>query len=316
MTFLHLIRSSIAAALLGGAASTAVAAAAVAVGDGNYTYTVTDDVSLAAAKASALEECSKRVDNCRILVSTVTPGAIALAKGKGGMSAWIEDTPEQARANAIAACRKKYKDCKFSALYWEQGGAWAAWASAPSDEPGVFAAYHLSVHFPSEQEAVADALAQCNKQLPDQARKCEVKSRFGDTALVVANSASYSALNLQFSLAKALAGAMEKCKAQSKPGEACKVSEQVVNFGRHPAPTSFAKVASSSELARETARQARPAPRQAATRTVRSLTCSNRCVNGSCVRTFPDGRSERWQAPRVFDPFTNDWKWDTSSCGG
>lgn len=43
--------------------------------------------------------------------------------------------------------------------------------------------------------------------------------------------------------------------------------------------------------------------------------CSNVCTNGNCVRTFENGRKERWQAPRVYDPFKNDWTWDTSSCG-
>ena len=43
--------------------------------------------------------------------------------------------------------------------------------------------------------------------------------------------------------------------------------------------------------------------------------CSNVCTNGNCVRTFENGRKERWQAPRVYDPFKNDWTWDTDSCG-
>jgi len=43
--------------------------------------------------------------------------------------------------------------------------------------------------------------------------------------------------------------------------------------------------------------------------------CSNVCTNGNCVRTFENGRKERWQAPRVYDPFKNDWTWDTNSCG-
>jgi hypothetical protein len=46
------------------------------------------------------------------------------------------------------------------------------------------------------------------------------------------------------------------------------------------------------------------------------LSCRNQCTNGSCLRTFPDGKTERWQAPRTFDAMSGDWKWDTSSCGG
>ena len=45
--------------------------------------------------------------------------------------------------------------------------------------------------------------------------------------------------------------------------------------------------------------------------------CTNECVNGNCLRKFANGRTERWQAPRVPIPFTNNWGWDTStnSCG-
>ena len=45
--------------------------------------------------------------------------------------------------------------------------------------------------------------------------------------------------------------------------------------------------------------------------------CTNECVNGNCLRKFANGRTERWQAPWVPIPVTNNWGWDTStnSCG-
>lgn len=48
-----------------------------------------------------------------------------------------------------------------------------------------------------------------------------------------------------------------------------------------------------------------------------NVSCTNHCVNGDCIRTFSDGRKERWQAPRVYDPISRNWKWDTSTnaCG-
>ena len=52
-----------------------------------------------------------------------------------------------------------------------------------------------------------------------------------------------------------------------------------------------------------------------ASRSIQRVSCTNECVNGNCVRTFSDGRREQWQAKRVYDPFTNDWKWDINSCG-
>jgi len=62
----------------------------------------------------------------------------------------------------------------------------------------------------------------------------------------------------------------------------------------------------------------KPASSQAARTTSHNvLRCSNACRNGFCVRTFEDGRQERWQAPRKFDPHANNWGWDTTTnaCG-
>ncbi|MBC5782267.1 hypothetical protein H8N03_04875 [Ramlibacter sp. USB13] len=68
--------------------------------------------------------------------------------------------------------------------------------------------------------------------------------------------------------------------------------------------------------------KARPKPRPASvsstTRSTTSLRCTNECFNGSCIRTFENGRKERWQAPRVYNPFKQNWEWDTTTnaCGG
>lgn len=42
--------------------------------------------------------------------------------------------------------------------------------------------------------------------------------------------------------------------------------------------------------------------------------CQVNCVNGDCVRRWPNGKSERFQAPRKFNPFNSQWEWDTSGC--
>lgn len=61
-----------------------------------------------------------------------------------------------------------------------------------------------------------------------------------------------------------------------------------------------------------------PAPQQTAVRSNQrnNVTCTNHCTNGDCIRTFPDGRKERWRAPRVYDPISGNWTWETNSCGG
>jgi hypothetical protein len=49
-------------------------------------------------------------------------------------------------------------------------------------------------------------------------------------------------------------------------------------------------------------------------RVAQANSCTVNCVNGACLRRWPNGRSERFQAPRKFNPFTSQWEWDTSGC--
>lgn len=76
------------------------------------------------------------------------------------------------------------------------------------------------------------------------------------------------------------------------------------------------QAAQQAKLAAQQAKQ--PARQTQATTTTRNvLRCTNNCVNGNCLRTFEDGRQERWQAPRRLNPFTSNWEWDTTTnaCG-
>lgn len=84
-------------------------------------------------------------------------------------------------------------------------------------------------------------------------------------------------------------------------------------------PLPNAKQARRVQTALLKAQDARPAKQQLVrTTSVNRVTCSNQCVNGNCLRTFPNGRKERWEAPRVFNPMTQNWDWDTQTngCGG
>lgn len=42
--------------------------------------------------------------------------------------------------------------------------------------------------------------------------------------------------------------------------------------------------------------------------------CNTRCVNAACWRTYDDGRKVRVNAKQVYDPFSNQWKFDAGSC--
>lgn len=73
------------------------------------------------------------------------------------------------------------------------------------------------------------------------------------------------------------------------------VRERQVAAATLPAPTSGAY-------------PARPAKRAGV------VTCNTRCVNGDCWRTYDDGHQVHFQAKRVFDSLSGDWKWDGGSC--
>jgi len=302
-------------ALLGLANAPAHAAAAVAVGDGNYTYTVVGYDDIEEAKAEALKKCAQEASNCQLSVWTAHARAIALAKGKGGMFSMIAKTAEAAREGAMAGCRKSYKGCEFSALYWEPGGPWSAWAYAQDEQDKVIGNYFVT-ESGTEAEAKKDAVAGCEEQQTAAPKKaCTVLARRGVWGLASVRSKDYLAVYTGLGKDDAVATAMENCRKNAPEPGRCKLESVFANPAEQAKPKSFDKVYAASVMARDRRAEARPA-QTVRTSAVRQLTCQNSCVNGSCVRTFADGRKERWQAPRVFDPLTNDWKWETNSCGG
>ena len=44
------------------------------------------------------------------------------------------------------------------------------------------------------------------------------------------------------------------------------------------------------------------------------VSCNTSCVNASCMRTYDNGKKVRFQAQQVFDPFTQQWKFDSGGC--
>ena len=43
-------------------------------------------------------------------------------------------------------------------------------------------------------------------------------------------------------------------------------------------------------------------------------TCNTRCVNGDCYRTYGDGRKVHFHAHQKWNPFNNQFEWDSGSC--
>lgn len=44
------------------------------------------------------------------------------------------------------------------------------------------------------------------------------------------------------------------------------------------------------------------------------VTCSTRCNNGDCYRSYADGRKSHFQAQRKFNPMNNQWEFDAGNC--
>jgi len=44
------------------------------------------------------------------------------------------------------------------------------------------------------------------------------------------------------------------------------------------------------------------------------VSCNTRCVNGDCFRTYDDGRTVRFQARQKWNPFANQFEWDSGTC--
>lgn len=94
---------------------------------------------------------------------------------------------------------------------------------------------------------------------------------------------------------------------------AAEVQKKVAKFDADAARVAAAEAKkAAAEAKKAEARQV-----ASTTRSTNRVTCQNECYNGNCIRTFPDGRKERWQAPRKYDPFTQNWGWDTTTnaCG-
>jgi len=318
MNFHRTIVTSLIGLAFAGFAHHAQAAAAVAVGSNGYSYTVTEAKDLDKAKSEALAECSRRAPGCEIIAWSGQASAIALAKSAdNSVSVAVRDTPALARDAAMKLCRDKYKGCKFAAVYWEPGGDWVAWATAKGAD-GLLVAQHFAYGAMTEAEAIRTAMDACTAKLNNAAGlKCTAATGWGNYVRATASSSVFTSYRIAKDRATAEAGALASCRADSAAGDACKIDDVVENAGPRAKPTSFDKVFAQSVVAREAAAPRTPArSRPSAPPRGGALTCTNRCVNGSCVRTFANGHTERWEAPRVLDPFTNNWKWDTSSCGG
>jgi hypothetical protein len=252
------------------------------------------------AVQAALDACNKDGDDCKQLIV------------RGGEKVFTVSNPipvVAARA-ALTNCKKLGHDCRVVTAVWDSGHTYLAVAEGDD-------AWNWSFGSDTEAMAIEFAVNGC-KKYSKKPETCKVKQTSSGKNFVLSNhswfaiaeSSTYTGLGSMPSKKGAIENAMQSCNEGKKPGETCKVSKTFENPGPAPEPASMKQVLTMIK---------KPAPvktQKVTTRQVNRTSCTNNCVNGSCVRTFPDGRTERWQAQRVYDAMSSDWKWDTNSCGG
>ena len=275
----------------------------------NNTYVYWGSATEEGARRGAAEWCKGR-DPCGVR-AVVDRTVIVVAKGDGGWGQASNPDPKLARDRALAQCREVSKGCRITQAVWDPGAAWGAVALGTDT-------FFLRTNAASEEEAQAGALEGCRKrsQQPDACRIAESLTTSDDTHFAVALSDSRIGVASRDSLQQAKEAALAMCQQDKPAGETCKVTTTAKNAGL-PAPKGYAELVALAK--RNAAQNPAPAARTVATtRTTQRVSCNNQCVNGDCIRTFPDGRKERWQAPRTYNSFTRNWEWDTTTnaCGG
>lgn len=303
-----------AAVLLLGAQGYAKADALVAVGTNGIvriwnlnTSEVTDQ-----DKKDTIQQCT---DNggvgCRILFVVPSNRAVVVTKSNDNMNVASNSDPQKALKHSLEDCNRTSGNCRVELAKWVPYVSYAALAEADEKTTDAYYSY-FGYGFGNLKEAEKAALDGCAERAK---APCTIKgSTATETFYALAGSEDATGYAFEKTMNGAKKAALANCRERAaKPGT-CKVTYSAHNPGPTPEPKSFNAILNKIATARN---EQRPNTRTVSSRSDHrnEVSCHNQCTNGNCLRTFPDGRKERWQAPRVFDGATGDWKWDINSCG-
>lgn len=260
------------------------------------------------AETEALKGCRSKSDDCKLIGKPLTGTAVVLARGIGGWGHSANPTPQVAANNALASCKKNAKNCTIDNIVWDSGATWSA--SAIRDD-----AFFVHINAATQKEAETKAIQLCEKN-SSEVGSCKIHKEMSTNAhayYAKAHSKSSQGLGLSETPVGAKRQAMEACENGLSKGDACIVEIWVENSGPKAEPVQFQKLVAQIEKAK--IQQSKAVISKVKSETF--VECTNQCFNGSCIRTFKNGRKEKWQAPRTFDPFTNNSGWDltTNACG-
>ena len=237
----------------------------------------------------------------------VRRNAVVFARGVGGSGRAGNTDPLKAAKSAMAQCKRVTRECRLVNAVWDSGATRGARALGKTFS-------FLAVNKSTREEAESVAIKGCEAGSLEKGN-CKIEPSFvtdRHAYYTIAASKSYSGFGASEDLEQAKTVALESCKKGSSEGDSCAVTEITPNTGPTPEPANLKKVYAEIErnVTREAAKEKTVQMVRSRTNASNVLRCSNQCRNGSCVRTFSNGRKENWQAPRVMDGLGN-WNWDT-----
>lgn len=264
----------------------------------------------------ALEGCSRMEGvGCRVLIEVAGSQAVARSNGTGGFSVVSDPDPQAAMTRSLQNCNKLYGNCKFASLSWVPQVYFASLAINDS-KVGELPTTSFMYEYPSQDEADHEAMKGCNEE---PGSRCKIINRFSSRMFFArAEGNNYSSYGYGNTKSEATKYALDTCK-EGIPNDkkSCKILKVMENPAPSSPPKNFKAVYAKTLVAQEKQQEARSARNVelVSTQERRVVSCHNQSMNGDCIRTFPNGRKERWQAPRVYDSMSGDWKWETNSCG-
>ncbi|KDP83914.1 hypothetical protein CF70_022645 [Cupriavidus sp. SK-3] len=285
---------------------------ATAIGDGNLHYTQYNADTPKEAEQRAMSGCAERTTNCKLAMEhAVRSTAMVMVVGDEGWAQVSNENPDKAGNDALASCGKLSKGCRVESAVWDTSPFFAALAIGKDN-------LWVTTGASSLEAAEKSATERCQQGSATKA-PCSPNKDFTTNThafYVLASSDDYTGIGLRTTPAQAKKAALESCEEGNKSGKPCVAGAPIENEAPVAAPATMKKWIDAA--AKSTApRQMKPIKTAATTRSTNVVRCSNTCANGSCLRTFGNGRQERWQAPRVYDPITRNWTWDTvtNACG-
>jgi len=303
----------------------------------DYVYTYTSASSKSESEKKALEGCLKKDSDCVITQSATGKDKVivivreAYKDGTFGIGVGSSINLARAEKLALEGCmnNKEKPLCYLSDVHFD-GVNQMAFASFY--EGNVI---NKSIYYSEDyNEGMSESLNRCKKNVanPDLCKVQVLTEFFAIAKSIDKNNVNYGIASSKVSQDEANANAMNYCQDELK--FTCTLQDAFRSYKTEEMPQEITlrkkEIADKFESNRakalkfaenykaKTEKQAVNTNKVIARNTTNNrVNCSNSCSNGLCIRTLSDGTKERWQAPRVFDPFTQNWTWDinTNACG-